>query len=253
MPTLVLTLSGPMQSWGTGSRFSVRQTDLAPSKSGVIGLIAAAQGLRRTEPLTELVGLRFGVRADQPGRVLRDFQTARSSDGRGASISQRYYLSDARFLVALESDDWAWLQRIQGYLRQPVFPLYLGRRSCPPSGPIPNEIFDGSIEQAFEGIPWCASREERHRQRNHTHVCVETRVDAPAGQQGAVRQRDLPVTFDPERREHQWREIDFGQVWLLNPDFREEKNASPVGSLLAQERRSDEDLHDVFAAIGEGE
>lgn len=241
-----------MQSWGTDSRFSVRQTDLTPSKSGVIGLVAAAQGLRRTEPLTELTDLRFGVRADQPGRLLRDFQTARRDDGRGASISHRYYLNDAVFLAALQSDDREWLQRIRGYLRRPVFPLYLGRRSCPPSGPIPNEIFDGSIEEAFSVIPWCAGQAERKAQRHHAQVCIETRIDAAPGRSGTVRQRDIPVTFDPERREHRWREIDFGRVWLPNPEFRDDPN-SAASSMGGSEPAPDADSHDVFAAMEGGE
>lgn len=235
-----------MQAWGTDSRFSVRQTDLAPSKSGVIGLIAAAQGLRRTEPLTELTGLRFGVRIDQPGRILRDFQTARSDDGRGSSISNRYYLSDALFLAALQSDDAEWLRRIQGYLRRPVFPLYLGRRSCPPSGPVLSEIFDGSIEEAFDDIPWRANRLERQQQREYAQVCLETRVDAAPGSIGGSRQRDVPVSFDPERREHAWREVDFGQVWVSNPDFcGEDLSAAPIDLI---EPIAD-DSHDVFAAM----
>lgn len=249
MATLVLTLSGPMQSWGTESRFSVRQTELMPSKSGVIGLIAAAQGLRRTEPITELTGLRFGVRADQPGRVLRDFQTARSDDGLGASISNRYYLNDAVFLAALQSDDEAWLRRIQEYLRRPAFPLYLGRRSCPSSGPIPTEIFGGTIEEVFETIPWHAGTAEQQRQRDYPSVCIETRIDAEPGQQGTVRQQDIPVTFNPERREYQWREIQFGQVWLSNPTFQGERDTLPPD--LA--RRYVRDTHDVFDAIPKGE
>lgn len=252
MPTLVLTLAGPMQAWGIDSRFSVRQTDLAPSKSGVIGLVAAAQGVRRTEPLTELAGLRFGVRADQPGRILRDFQTARADDGRGASVSERYYLSDAVFLAALESDDAEWLRRIQGYLRRPVFPLYLGRRSCPPGGPIPSRLFEGSIEEAFATMPWQANRAEQLLQREHPQVALETRIDADSGERGAIRQRDVPVSFAPERREYRWREVVFGREWLANPEFRAEPSEDAPGQAFYDGSPSGEDSHDVFAAMEGG-
>jgi len=47
MPTLLLRLVGPMQSWGTTSRFDQRDTGKEPSKSGVIGLVAAALGIDR--------------------------------------------------------------------------------------------------------------------------------------------------------------------------------------------------------------
>jgi len=42
MPTLLLRLAGPMQSWGLSSRFTIRDTSLEPSKSGVLGLLCAA-------------------------------------------------------------------------------------------------------------------------------------------------------------------------------------------------------------------
>src|SRR5262245_44963159 len=76
MSVLLLRLAGPMQSWGTQSRFSVRDTGLEPSKSGVVGLLCAALGRKRHEPLDDLARLQMGVRADRPGRVARDYHTA---------------------------------------------------------------------------------------------------------------------------------------------------------------------------------
>jgi hypothetical protein len=46
-----------------------------PTKSGVVGLLAAARGLARTDPLSELTDLRLGVRVDVPGVPLRDYHT----------------------------------------------------------------------------------------------------------------------------------------------------------------------------------
>ena len=69
MPTLLLRLAAPMQSWGVSSRFTVRDTLREPTKSGVVGLIAAALGRPRTVQLDDLATLRMGVRIDQPGRV----------------------------------------------------------------------------------------------------------------------------------------------------------------------------------------
>ena len=60
MPTLLLRLVGPMQSWGTTSRFDERDTQLEPSKSGVLGLICAALGRDRSEPVEDLAALRMG-------------------------------------------------------------------------------------------------------------------------------------------------------------------------------------------------
>lgn len=253
MATLLLTLSGPLQAWGSGSRFAMRQTEPAPTKSGVLGLVAAAKGIRRTEPLTELAGIRFGVRSDQPGQLVRDFQTARTLDGKESMpLSHRYYLGDAVFLAALESADSSLLEGVLEQLRRPVFPLYLGRRSCPPSGPIPAEIVDKTIEEAFKTTPWKATQTHRAALRNHDSVRVETRVDAAEGMLGAERLRDVPVSFDPEQRRHEWREVVVGQEWLANPDFRGEgdgpEGSKPdTGKSIAMSARA----HDVFAAIPE--
>ena len=72
---LLIRLAGPLQSWGINGRFAHRDTRSRPTKSGVIGLCAAALGLPREEPLGELAEVRFGVRADRPGTSLRDYHT----------------------------------------------------------------------------------------------------------------------------------------------------------------------------------
>src|SRR5579864_5026868 len=76
MTTLLLRLAGPMQSWGTQSRFTVRDTGREPSKSGVIGLVCAALGRRRDAPLDDLVQLTMGTRVDRDGIVKVDYHTA---------------------------------------------------------------------------------------------------------------------------------------------------------------------------------
>ncbi|GAA1797064.1 type I-E CRISPR-associated protein Cas5/CasD [Leucobacter iarius] len=252
MPTLLLTLSGPLQAWGSRSRFSARTTEPAPTKSGVLGLVAAAKGVRRTEELTDLAGLRFGVRSDQPGRVIREFQTARSLDGRDSMpLSDRYMLADAVFLAALESSDREFLERLRDHLRSPVFPLSLGRRALPPAGPIPTEILEGTIETAFETSVWRAGPVERSRHRESPQIMLETRIDAAPGEIGEERIRDVPVSFDPERREHRWREVAVSRVWLSNPDFAgvdDDESGEDDGPALA----FPDGAHDVFAAMAEG-
>ena len=150
MSTLLLRLAGPMQSWGTDSKFDVRRTGREPSKSGVIGLVAAALGIARQDrqALQTLNGLRFGVRVDREGALLRDFHTARPEKGT-PYVTYRYYLSDAEFVAGLESDDRALLARIAQALQAPAFPLYLGRRSCPPVGRVFLKISDEPLEAAL--------------------------------------------------------------------------------------------------------
>ncbi|MFI6587632.1 type I-E CRISPR-associated protein Cas5/CasD [Embleya sp. NPDC050493] len=75
--TLLLHLAGPLQTWGTRARFSERDSHTHPTKSGVVGLLAAALGLDRADDdgLRPLAALRYGVRADRPGVLVHDFHT----------------------------------------------------------------------------------------------------------------------------------------------------------------------------------
>jgi CRISPR system Cascade subunit CasD len=161
MSTLLLCLAGPMQSWGVQSRFTVRDTGLEPSKSGVVGLLCAALGRRRHEPIADLAALRMGVRVDREGRLARDFHTAmnvfRASGGiKDTEVSTRYYLADARFLAGLEGDA-ALLARLHDALRDPHWPLYLGRKAFVPGEPL--WVDDGlrprqTLLDALGDYPW---------------------------------------------------------------------------------------------------
>ena len=109
MSVLLLRLSAPMQAWGIQSRFGVRDSTREPSKSGVIGLLAASQGRSRDAAIDDLVALRMGVRVDREGTLLRDYHTAqnvyRARGGiKPTELSTRYYLGDACFLVGLEGE-----------------------------------------------------------------------------------------------------------------------------------------------------
>ncbi len=150
MSTLLLRLAGPLQSWGVQSRFTIRDTGLEPSKSGVVGLLAAALGRPRTASLEDLAALKMGVRVDREGTLRMDYHTVGGThragekygvalaDGSGmrAITSQRYYLADAHFLVGLECPDDAFLRRLDEALARPRWPLYLGRKAFVPSRPI---------------------------------------------------------------------------------------------------------------------
>jgi CRISPR system Cascade subunit CasD len=152
MKTLYLRLEGPLQSWGERARWTVRDTASEPTKSGVMGLVACALGwgAHRSRDLAALSRrLRMGVRCDRPGTLIRDYHTvcggARSADGKikrnqstkepETVVSIRHYLADASFLVALQGTD-SELSLIRDALADPVWPVFLGRRSCPPSVPV---------------------------------------------------------------------------------------------------------------------
>jgi len=173
MATLLLRLAGPMQSWGTTSRFDQRDTGKEPSKSGVLGLVAAAMGIDRSnwEYLEPLCRLAMAVRHDRPGIPKRDYQTAGcaatdtiiKADGTqargGGVVSERHYLADAAFVVGLEGQDRELLARIQVALRDPVWGLSLGRRSYLPSEPVWMEdgLRDGPALEVLRRLPWTVS------------------------------------------------------------------------------------------------
>ena len=139
-----MRLVGPMQSWGTTSRFDERDTQLEPSKSGVVGLLCAALGRDRAEPVDDLAALRMGVRVDREGLLMRDYQTATgvliAADAKPMMdrtvVSPRYYLADAAFLVGMEGADRDLLEQVDAALRAPCWPLALGRKAFAPSLPI---------------------------------------------------------------------------------------------------------------------
>ncbi|MFU0805631.1 MAG: type I-E CRISPR-associated protein Cas5/CasD [Pseudoclavibacter caeni] len=252
MHVLTLRLAAPLQAWGASSRFSRRMTERAPTKSGVIGLVAGALGLPRTASLDRFAGLRYGVRIDQPGSLLRDFHTAHDDSGASMPLSQRYYLQDAVFIAGLESADRGLLESFAQALRQPHFPVFLGRRSCPPDGPIATQIVDGELEDVLRELPWAGTRrhvdELAERRRWHTdglapvelaaELLVEPRPgSADAGDAEAL--ADEPVSFDPEQREYRPRRI----ARLAPVDF----SFASDGDTPAEGHRAT--LHDPFDTV----
>jgi CRISPR system Cascade subunit CasD len=199
-----------MQSWGTRSRFDERDTDLVPSKSGVIGLICAAMGIDREErePVLELARLRMGVRVDQPGVLRYDYQTAQNvvaadeSKIHPTAISRRYYLSDAVFLVGLEGENRSLLERAHLSLKNPVWPLFLGRKGYVPSpgvylkdGLRDEPLLEALKNYRFLGRDWPKDKEGKDLESARLPVMLENRDSS----EGSLRM-DQPLGSFAERR-----------------------------------------------------
>ena len=215
MSTLLLRLAAPLQAWGTDSKFEVRRTNREPSKSGVIGLLAAALGLRRDADLSKLSALRFGVRVDRNGEVIKDFHMAKAE--KTSYLTYRYYLSDAIFLVGLESEDRSFLEQIERALRNPCFPLFLGRRSCPPTLPLVLGIREDALETALRGEE-NQNKDLKSRRQSHRYI----RLDCGEGEQEGTVVQDLPISFNPMRREFAYRREK--EIWLRD-DVNTEESA----------------------------
>lgn len=164
MRTLLLRFKAPMMSWGHDSHFTIRRTGTEPTKSAVIGLLCAALGRSRREPVNDLAALKMGVRVDRPGVMLQDYHTiqdaVRSSGAANHDgvISIRYYMADADYLVGLEGDA-ALVDELDGALASPVWPLYFGRKSFVPSCPVRIGTRDLPLLDALRGEP--VSTQER--------------------------------------------------------------------------------------------
>ena len=223
MATLLLRLAAPLQAWGADSKFETRKTGREPTKSGVIGLLAAALGLRRDEreALLRLTGLRFGVRVEREGQLLVDYHTAKTQDQKTSYVTYRHYLQDAVFLAGLESGDEALLRELEAALRHPVYPLYLGRRSCPPTLPLCLGIRQGSLLDVLRTEPMQGRKPETGKLR--------IVADADPADSAAVPRQDLPVSFSPVHRQYGFRPV---REWRLDrPEMPEPTEHDPMAEL----------------------
>jgi CRISPR system Cascade subunit CasD len=168
---LILKLDGPMQAWGTHTYEDYRPSNLFPTRSGLLGLLAACLGIGRgdRESLERLAAsVEFTVRADattsrpEAGNVLverrasklPDFHTvleARKVDGKPNPhpvVSRREYLYDAAFTVAVgaRAGGSVSLDVLAAAACRPRYTPFLGRRACPIARPLLYERDGGFVE-----------------------------------------------------------------------------------------------------------
>lgn len=205
MSTLLLRFAAPMQAWGADSRFDIRKTNREPTKSGVVGLLAAALGLQRDAPLNELTALRMGVRVDREGVLLRDFHMVHGE--KSSYVTTRYYLCDAVFLVGVFSEDEVLMRRLEEAVRNPAFPLFLGRRSCPPEGRVCLGLREMTLEDALTSEPSLAAH-GAFQQTEWLRMVLED-------PRGTARLRDMPISFSPFDRQYGYRAA--REIWLDQP------------------------------------
>ncbi|MEU5242667.1 type I-E CRISPR-associated protein Cas5/CasD [Streptomyces asoensis] len=254
---LVLRLAAPLQSWGGPSRYNRRDTLPQPTKSGILGLLAAADGRPRDASLADLLGLHFGVRVDQPGTLLRDYHTVsdhrglplpsakvdgkgvqkRTSPAKYTGVTQRYYLQDAVFTAALRGPA-PLLESLEHAVRHPAFPLCLGRRSCPPTGPLSLGLHpDTDLQQILTTVPWQASA-HRRRQIRTPQVMLEATVDDPTAD---LTVDDVPDTYNLKTGTvFSWRTV--RHRWVTIP------TGHPASDSPAPEQPGPG--HDPFALLG---
>ncbi|WP_326696275.1 type I-E CRISPR-associated protein Cas5/CasD [Streptomyces sp. NBC_01754] len=235
--TLLLRLAAPLQSWGDHRAvLDTRHTAAQPSKSGVIGLLAASLGRDLDEPLGPLADLTMGVRADVPGTLLRDYHTV--SDYRGAPLlsanlnakgrqkptskaryvqpTERFYLQDAAFLVGVNGPA-DFMEELTAAAKAPACLLGLGRRSCPPTFPFVLGLTDTPLTDALSERDWLASPHARTVWQNRNRGAAPAGIDVPAtieDPDGDTVLNDQPTGFALGQRRHTTRRVSHRLITL---------------------------------------
>ncbi len=229
MKTILLKFAGPLQSWGTNSKFETRDTDRFPSKSGVVGIISAAFGYERDddEKIRRLNQLDFAVRIDQAGELLNDYHTARRYNTKGVPfkhsyVTNRYYLQDAVFTVALGHKDGEWIDSIEKALKYPYYQPFLGRRSNPLTADffIAKEKID--VMKCLETLEWQAAPWYK-RKNKVDKLAIYADADL-IGQGPSTMIKDRVLSFSQREREHGFRPIRRKYVPIINEAIVDEHN-----------------------------
>lgn len=226
---LLMWLEGPMQSWGSDSRFNRRESLEFPTKSAICGIICAAMGAKgpQTDLLYKLIsfpmtvigyGLSQSERKDsskisikKPSRLM-DFHMVgsgygsspweekmipkkeggeKTSNTSGAKLTYRYYLEDAAFGIILEMDDLN-AQRIAEALQNPKWFNGLGRKNCIPTEWIYQGVFE-NINQAKEKANQIASSRKENYLEKFPRIVVR---EGSYPEEGTVLVlSDIPICF----------------------------------------------------------
>ncbi|HKN18662.1 MAG TPA: type I-E CRISPR-associated protein Cas5/CasD [Dissulfurispiraceae bacterium] len=149
---LILKLQGPMQAWGEHSFEGLRPSGNFPTRSGILGLLGACLGIRRTEldrlqRLADSVGIavRQDERKDRRIVKITDYHTIKDARVEYSGLKShetiqtwREYLLDAQFTAAVWNHEGAvvTLETLEEAVKKPFFTPYLGRRSCPLTRPL---------------------------------------------------------------------------------------------------------------------
>ena len=225
MKTILLKFAGPMQSWGTNSNFENRHTDFYPSKSGVIGMIAASLGYTRDEDekISKLNELSFAVRIDQPGNLLKDYHIARKHKKNGSFertyVTNRYYLEDAVFVVGISHQDDLLMDTIERSLKSPWFQTFMGRRSLPLTADFFLESSEKDLIDSLSQMEWQASTWHKKKTKEDV-VQLEIYSDFYKGNANHTSMRkDRVISFSHMNRRFHYRYESVSTVAIPNKIF----------------------------------
>ncbi len=197
MQYLLFRLYGHLASWGEIAVGESRHTANYPSKSAIIGLLAATYGIKREDEAQQQAmqqGYAVAVEVLTPGRLLRDYHTTQAPDSvgkfnyrtrrdelvvgkkrLGTILSSREYRSDMLAVVAIRALQQApySLAELQRYLQKPRFHLYLGRKPCPLAAPLNPQLMEQAdyyaAFNAYSHRPLLPTHEEKGLSNRDIH------------------------------------------------------------------------------------
>jgi CRISPR system Cascade subunit CasD len=219
----LLRLGGPLQSWGAQSAFAERDTAPFPTRSGLLGLFSSALGRDRAASPEDLAPLRLTVRIDRPGRQVVDFHTVggglpakataptpaggHRGEGGGTIVSNRGYLADAVFTLAIEGPN-PLVARVARALAEPVWAPYLGRRACPPDGVLllAAAVAD-PVHRLRTEVPLACPRPPRGQAVVRVRFVHEAASGLPETGQATTELWDVPLSFERLDRRYDRRTV----------------------------------------------
>ena len=235
MKTLTVNLTGLLQSYGNEATFERRTTYHYPSKSAVIGMIAAGLGYRRDDQRIESLNkLGIAVRIDQRGKIMTDFHTVRPQNAKNSKLTYRDYLQDAVFVVAIGSGDDNLIGQIKYALRHPKFQLFLGRRANVPAGVLWIEEFDTDPMTVLKELPWQASDWFKKRMKKELYsaeVVADWGLEKGADR-NLIQVKDQVGSFNVQHRYHKYRPAIRTFVTLKNNMYQENSGEHDVWSSI---------------------
>lgn len=238
MNYLVFQLQAPFSAWGETAVGEFRPTANYPSESALLGLLAAALGIRREEEDTHAAlhrGYSFAIGVLASGRLLRDYHTAQVP-GRvslknlphnsrrdelnlpkidlNTILSTRDYRQDAANIVAVQVHDGApyALGDLAQALAKPRFTLYLGRKAYPPALPLNPQII--AAENAHAAL--CDYRQELGKRSGETIPEFERIVWGEGIESGTIHDLEVVRKDRVLSREH-WQFGDRTEYVALRP------------------------------------
>tara|TARA_R110001583_G_scaffold130638_2_gene282336 strand:- start:6009 stop:6656 length:648 start_codon:yes stop_codon:yes gene_type:complete len=155
MKTLILKTEG-LSAYGLQTFDVHRRANHFPTRSGIIGLLAAAMGITRKDQsalykLSENVDV--AVQVNQAGKKMVDYHTVqnfRSPMGKiqnGTKPTYREYWCDSEHTFAISAND-ELIEQLAAAVKSPKFTLFQGRKSCPLTRP----LFEKLIEEKNPAI-----------------------------------------------------------------------------------------------------